>query len=176
VQTLHTVVLSNDVAAWKAQRHSLAIDARGGTLVTAVDGTTVDTVSDAGDSSGTVRLHRRAADAAVIHAVTVESGRGRRGLPHRLRRRRHPFTGGTLGEGGLLVAAGVPDKDLCCPIGTPAPLLRKAFELPAAPVSARLYLAAGGLPRVSLNGHAVGEAIETATPTIQARAVPQAST
>ena len=160
VQTLHTIVLSGEVAAWKGQRHSLSIDARGGTVVTTVDGAVVDTLNDASVASGTVGVTAAAADAAVLHAVTVDAGADAAGFHTDFSDGANPFTGGSLGEGGLLVAAGVPDKDLVLPIATPAPLLRKAFELPAAPVSARLYLAAGGMPRVSLNGHTVGEAIE----------------
>ena len=158
VQTLHTIVLSSDVAAWKAQRHQLSIDARGGTIVTSVDGAVVDTLNDSTSTSGTVGFTATAAEAALIHAVSVEA----EGAAFRsdFASGVNPFTGGSLDQGALLVAAGVPDKDLVLPIGTPAPLLRKNFDLPSAPVAARLYLAAGGMPRVSLNGHAVGDAIE----------------
>ncbi len=160
VQTLHTIVLATDVAAWKGQRHNLSIDARGGTVITSMDGAVVDTLDNASSSSGTVGFTAAGAEAAVIHAVTVDAGADAAGFRTDFSDGANPFTGGSLDQGGLLVAAGVPDKDLVLPIGAPAPLLRKAFELPAAPVSARLYLAAGGMPRVSLNGHAVGEAIQ----------------
>ncbi|CCH88402.1 Alpha-L-rhamnosidase [Modestobacter italicus] len=39
----------------------------------------------------------------------------------------------------------------------PAPLLRREFELPAEPVSARLYLTALGVHRTTLNGRPVGD-------------------
>jgi alpha-L-rhamnosidase len=39
----------------------------------------------------------------------------------------------------------------------PAPLLRRQFELPAAPVSARLYVTALGVHRTSLNGRPVSD-------------------
>ena len=38
----------------------------------------------------------------------------------------------------------------------PAPLLRKAFEVPSQVERARLYVAAGGWPKMTLNGQQVG--------------------
>ncbi len=161
VQTLRTISLSANVAEWKAQRHVLQIDAHGTSLITTVDGAVVDTLTDAAQANGTVGMIASAADAAVVHAVSVQTADAPEQDFHTdFAGGANPFTGGTVGTDGLLVAAGVPDKDLVLPIGTPAPLLRKAFELPGRVASARLYLAAGGLPRVSLNGHAVGEALE----------------
>lgn len=159
IQTLRTISLSATVAEWKARKHVLQVDAQGSSLVTSVDGATVDMLTDAAQASGTIGMIASAADAAVIHAVSVQAG-GEQDFHTDFAGGANPFTGGTVSADGLLVAAGVPDKDLVLPIGTPAPLLRKAFDLLGRVASARLYVAGGGLPRVSLNGHAVGEALQ----------------
>jgi alpha-L-rhamnosidase len=46
--------------------------------------------------------------------------------------------------------------DLVLPIEAPAPLLRRAFRVGKPVAQARLYLAAGGMPRMTINGTAVG--------------------
>ncbi|WP_163284067.1 alpha-L-rhamnosidase N-terminal domain-containing protein, partial [Enterobacter hormaechei] len=68
-----------------------------------------------------------------------------------------PFVGGTVEAQGLTVAAGVPNIDIVLPIEAPAPLVRKAFVLPAKKIAAaRLYVAGAGWPRMHLNGDTVG--------------------
>lgn len=147
-----------DDADWTKLRHRLVIDARGATMTTTLDGVVLDTLHDAAQASGTIGFIAGEADAAIIHAVQVESAGG--DFATDFSDGVNPFTGGALVDGGLRVAAGVPDKDLVLPIAAPAPLLRRAFALTEVPVAARLYVAAGGFADLHLNGRRIGEALQ----------------
>jgi alpha-L-rhamnosidase len=156
--TLKTLTLATDAAAWIAKPHRLQIQTAGDRIVTIVDDGEPDTLTDATQANGTIGFISAQEDAAIIHAVSVQGADG--DFSTDFRDGINPFTGGTLVAEGLQIAAGVPDKDLVLPIAAPAPLLRRAFDLPAQPVSARLYVAAGGLPDIAINGVAIGEAMQ----------------
>ncbi len=158
-KTLKTVALPNATADWKSKRHNLLIEAKGALITTRIDGVLVDTFSDEGQGSGTIGMTSEEVDAAVIHSVRVENN-GKELFRTDFSDGINPFTGGHIGATGLEVAAGVPEKDLVLPISAPAPLLRREFNVAELPVSARLYLAAGGLPKLTLNQHAVGDALQ----------------
>ena len=143
---------------WSAHRHTLLIEARGASVTTSLDGVVIDRLDNAETSVGTIGMVAAQPDAALIHAVRVESAEG--AFHTDFAGGANPFTGGELTAEGLRVAAGVPNKDLVLPIGAPAPLLRREFAVERQPAMARLYVAAGGFPRIRLNGQAVGEAIE----------------
>jgi alpha-L-rhamnosidase len=157
VGSLRSVPIATD-ADWKKRRHRIMIDAQGSRIVTTLDGVVIDTLEDTRQTAGTVGFVAAEPAAAVIHAVTVE-GVGSDKFETQFAGGANPFTGGSISADGLIVAAGVPEKDLVLPIGAPAPLLRRGFDLPEAVQRARLYVAAGGLPRISLNGAAIGEAL-----------------
>ncbi|MGH8447357.1 MAG: family 78 glycoside hydrolase catalytic domain, partial [Solimonas sp.] len=147
-----------DDADWLKRRHQLVIDARGSNIVTTLDGVKLDTLSDDAQPSGTIGFVSNEANAAIVHAVKVEAGEA--SFATDFSDGINPFTGGGIVPGGLRVAAGVPDKDLVLPLSAPAPLLRRAFELKEAPVSARLYVAAGGFANVAINGQRIGDALQ----------------
>ncbi|HVT35006.1 MAG TPA: alpha-L-rhamnosidase N-terminal domain-containing protein, partial [Nevskiaceae bacterium] len=156
--TLRTLSVADDAAQWKQQRHHLRIEAQGKTLKTTLDDLALDTLEDGAQAAGTVGFVASEASAATIHALSVE-GEGAAAFHTEFAQGDNPFTGGSVGQDGLNVASGVPDKDIVLPIAAPAPLLRREFALDDQPVSARLYVAAGGLPRLLLNGAPVGEAL-----------------
>lgn len=156
---LKTVALPDAAADWKTKRHTLLIETKGKSITTRLDGVIVDTLIDDGQSSGTIGMTSSEADAAVIHAIRVESAGGE-SFKTDFSDGINPFTGGSISAAGLEVAAGVPDKDLVLPISAPAPLLRHEFNVVEAPISARLYLAAGGLPKLTLNQNVVGDALQ----------------
>lgn len=157
VANLRTVPVADAPADWASRRHTLVIEARGNTIVTMLDGVLLDTYANARTDGGTIGFTASEPNAAIVHAVKVE---GDESFQTDFADGVNPFTGGSLVAGGLQVAAGVPDKDLVLPIAAPAPLLRHAFDAQGKPVSARLYVAAGGLPKVMLNGAAVGVAMQ----------------
>lgn len=162
VATLKTLTLATDAAAWIARPHRLQIEAIGDRIVTTIDegapDAVTDTLTDATQAHGTIGFFSAQADAAIVHAVSVDAADAN--FATDFRDGINPFSGGSIVGRGLQVAAGVPDKDIVLPIAAPAPLLRRAFDLPAAPLSARLYLAAGGLPDVAINGTQIGEAMQ----------------
>lgn len=145
-------------ADWARRSHRLVLDAHGTTITTTLDGVKLDTLADDAERSGTIGFVAGEPDAAIIHAVRVDAEGA--DFATDFSDGVNPFTGGSLVDGGLRVAAGVPDKDLVLPIGAPAPLLRRAFEIREAPVAARLYVAAGGFANVMLNGERIGDALQ----------------
>lgn len=141
----------------KGVRHKVTITATGSSIATAIDGKQVDLLTDTGQPHGTIGFSAREANAATIHAVSV-TGTGSPGFTTRFPANDNPFVGGTVEADGLTVAAGVPNIDIVLPIEAPAPLVRKAFTLPAKKIAgARLYVAGAGWPRMVLNGGTVGE-------------------
>lgn len=154
---LKKVPLSITAEQLRAQPHRLTIEYRGNTITTSLDGRKVDTLTDAAQTSGTIGVSAGGAQAAVLHEVIVEAGAT--SFQTKFERNDNPFTGGSVRSDGLLIAAGVPNKDIVLPIGAPAPLLRKDFTVDANVQSARIYVAAGGFPKVSLNGETLNSAI-----------------
>lgn len=138
-------------------RHRLRIQATGPHIVTSLDGVVIDTLEDATHHHGTIGFSAKEARAAVIHAVAV-SGSGSPAISADFARNDNPFTGGSVSPQGLVIASGVPNIDLVLPIEAPAPLVRHAFRLDPGKkaIRARLYYAAGGMPRITLNGAVVG--------------------
>ncbi|GAA2459140.1 glycoside hydrolase family 78 protein [Actinomadura vinacea] len=145
----------------KGGRHTLVIETRGDTITTWFDGKRIDTLTDGTHRSGSVGFRSDEAGAGVVHEVSVETG-GRRAFHTDFEGGADPFTGGDPAEGGLAVAAKATGKDIVLPIANPAPLLRHEFNVRGRVARARLYVAAGGFPKLTLNGAAVGDAaIET---------------
>ncbi len=140
----------------KGVRHKVTITARGSDIATAIDGKQVDLLTDQSQPHGTIGFSSREAAGATIHAVSV-TGTGSPAFATRFPANDNPFVGGTVEAQGLTVAAGVPNIDIVLPIEAPAPLVRKAFTLPAKKIAAaRLYVAGAGWPRMHLNGGTVG--------------------
>lgn len=154
-----TTVLKKVPLPAVAGKRRLTIEALGPRIVTSLDGRVVDTLEDAAHSHGTIGFSARAADAAVVHSVEVAAA-GDKGFKTAFTHNENPFTGGRVGPDGLIVSSGLPTTDIVLPIDSPAPLLRRAFPVKAKPVAqARLYVAAGGFPKLSLNGAPVGVAV-----------------
>lgn len=158
IATLRSIDLAPATPAWLAQRHSLVIQASGERIVTTLDDGKPDELVDASHAHGTVGFAAAEDQAAVIHGVSIDAESG--DFATDFADGSNPFTGGSLVDGGLRIAAGVAGKDLVLPIGAPAPLLRRELTLKSRPASARLYVAAGGLPALAINGAAVGEAMQ----------------
>ncbi|GAA4083093.1 family 78 glycoside hydrolase catalytic domain [Actinomadura miaoliensis] len=138
-------------------RHTLAVEARGTTITTWIDGERVDTLTDGAQKSGTIGVRAETAAAGMLHEVTVETG-GERVFHTDFARGANPFTGGDVTGDGLAVPGQATGKDIVLPIATPAPLLRREFTAKGRVKRARLYVAAGGFPKLSLNGRQVGDA------------------
>lgn len=148
-----TKIIKRTPLATGAGRRSIAITAKGEQITTAIDGKVVDVLSDATHAHGTVGFSARAADAASVHSVEV-AAKGHATFRTAFALNDNPFTGGRVSAQGLTV---LPNIDVVLPIDSPAPLLRRAFKAKDKPVArARLYAAAGGFPKLSLNGQAVG--------------------
>lgn len=156
---LKTIPLGVAADTLRQGDHVLVIEAVGDRIVTSLDGRQVDETRDASQARGTVGFLAPVADAAVIHRLSIVPMEGATGNPAfetRFERGDNPLTGGSVGADGLVLASGVPTKDLVVPLSNPAPLLRRDFELDAGEIaSARLYVAAGGWGDVTLNGEAL---------------------
>jgi len=137
-------------------RHRVTITARGGLITTAIDGKPLDTLTDISQAHGTIGFSSKEAQAAIIHSVRV-TGTGSPTFDTRFQANDNPFVGGSVEPTGLVIASGVPSVDIVLPIEAPAPLVRRAFTLPAKKIAAaRLYVAGAGWPRLQLNGATVG--------------------
>ena len=154
---LKKVPLSITAGQLRAKPHRLTIEYRDNSITTSLDGRKVDTLTDNAQTSGTIGVSAGGAQAAVLHEVVVDAGAT--SFQTRFERNDNPFTGGSVRPDGLLIAAGVPNKDVVLPIGTPAPLLRRDFSIDANVQSARIHVAAGGFPKLSLNGETLNSAI-----------------
>jgi alpha-L-rhamnosidase len=140
----------------KGVRHRVTIAAKGGTITTAIDGKTVDTIADSAHAHGTIGFAAKDSRAAVIHRVSI-TGSGSPAFTTQFTANDNSFVGGRVEADGLVVSSGLPSVDIVLPIEAPAPLLRRAFTLPAKKVaSARLYVAGAGWPKLHLNGTIVG--------------------
>lgn len=142
-------------------RHTLTIEAAGDRIVTRLDGRLVDETRDASQTRGTVGFLAPVADAAVIHRLSIVPTTPTPDGPAfetRFEQGDNPLTGGAVGPDGLILASGVPTKDVVAPLSNPAPLLRRDFDLDAGEIaSARLYVAVGGWGDVTLNGARLSE-------------------
>jgi alpha-L-rhamnosidase len=155
--TLKEVELAGiDAQQFRSQRHQLVIEATGSQIKTSLDQTLVDTLVDGTHKSGTIGFLTADVRGALIHRVSVAAA-GKSVFETAFADNTNPFTGGTSTKDGLLVAAGAPGKDIVLPIATPAPLLRRNFVAARTEIErARLYVAAGGWPSITLNGRPVG--------------------
>ncbi len=148
--------LAPALAALKDPRRRLTIEAHGTTLRFSLDGTLVGALDDATQGEGTFGFLAPEAEAATIHAVGLQAP-DRPGFESRFPEGDNPFTGGDVGSDGLILASGVPGKDIVVPLVHPAPLLRRAFAVRGPIARARLYVAAGGWAALSVNGKLIGE-------------------
>ncbi len=157
--TTLTTLKEVTIPALQGERHRIAIDAQGTEIRTYLDDALVDTLVDDSQRSGTIGVRATSPDAAVIHEVSVESG-GRTVFYEDFADNHNPFNGGDPVEGRLAVPAARSNfKDIVLPIQNPAQLLRREFDAGRGGVrGARLYVAAGGWPDVTLNGEQVSRA------------------
>ena len=145
-------------APLKGRRIALSIEAKGGHIVTRIDGAVVATIDNDVHAHGTIGFAGKEAGAAIVHAVRI-SGAQSPAVTYDFAGGDNPFTGGNVGKDGLIVASGVPGVDLVLPIEAPAPLVRRAFRLKKPVASARLYHAGAGMPRLLVNGTVVGSSL-----------------
>ncbi|TYB38006.1 Bacterial alpha-L-rhamnosidase [Actinomadura chibensis] len=128
----------------------VAIDARGATIRTYVDGALVDTLSDGTFASGTVGLRTDGREAGVLRRITVTGGGPpfdddlTGGAPYR-------WSAGTVADGELRITGAVAFPH---PFN---PLLRKEFTLRARPSRARAYICGLGYHELFVNGERVGD-------------------
>jgi len=139
------------------KRHQIVIDANGSEIMTWIDGTLIDSIVDGSQKSGTIGVKAQQAEAALIHQVSVDV-EGNTVFHTDFANNSNPFTAGRPASDGLQVSGGANGKDAVLPISTPAPLLRQVFDVKDKAESARLYVAAGGWPKITLNGQKVGDA------------------
>ncbi len=150
--------------------HEISITVRGNTITTRIDGQDVDstTVDDANlvHESGTVGFFQGAGSDAppvgtsygVVKKVTVttpdDASPEEPAFTTDFADHANPFENGVPSAGNGLTLSGNP----ALPIAKPAPLVRTEFDVAGKDVeTARLYVAGGGWPRVTLNGEAVTE-------------------
>lgn len=138
-------------------RHRLTVQANGTTLVTLLDGREISRMDNADHAHGTVGIRSDQADGVLLHAVTVTPATGP-ATEERFVRNDNALSGGTVVAEGLTIANAT-NTDIVFPLSASAPLLRREFSLDQEVRSARLSIAAGGLPRIEINGRPIGEAI-----------------
>lgn len=143
------------------KRHNLAIEVNGSQITTWFNGNELGTVNDDSHQSGTIGIEALRGDAASIHKVSVEVS-GNEVFYTDFSNNYNPFTVGNPTDEGLLLTgdAGTAGKPATLPITTPAPLMRKEFNVMGDIAQARLYAAAGGFPRMILNGQQIGNPLE----------------
>ena len=155
--SLKKIDLGMTADALRQGRHSLSIEAVGDRIVTRLDGRVIDEMRDDAQKRGTVGFLSAAPDAAVIHRLSIVPTEGAP-FETTFANGENPLTGGSLGADGLIVASGVPTKDIVLPLSNPAPLLRRSFTVGQGEIaSARLYVAAGGWADLTLNGGVLSE-------------------
>ncbi|UCH62013.1 MAG: family 78 glycoside hydrolase catalytic domain [Fidelibacterota bacterium] len=155
--TLKEVTIPNiTVDDLVGKRHQIVIDANGSKIMTWIDGILIDTVIDDSQKSGTIGVKAQQAEAALIHQVSVDIA-GNTVFLTDFANNTNPFTAGHPTIDGLQVSGIADGKDAVLPISIPAPLLRKVFDINGKVESARLYVTAGGWPKITLNGQKVGD-------------------
>lgn len=154
-----TVLATTDLAAGALGdgRHRLKVEMLGETIVTSLDGREISRLSNGDHGHGTVGIRASQADSATLHGITVTSASGEV-VTERFAQNDTALSGGTVVENGLIIANAA-NTDIVFPLSAPAPLLRRDFAIDQDIRSARLTVAAGGLPQVEINGHKIGEAI-----------------
>jgi len=162
VTTLKEIPLPNIAGSdLVGKRHRIVIEALGSEIKTWIDGTLIDTLEDDSQASGTIGVQAAAPNTALIHQVSVAVA-GETVFHTDFANNTNPFTAGRPTPDGLEINGGIrgrgADKDAVLPISTPAPLLRKDFDVPDEIATARLYVAAGGWPRILLNDRPIGAA------------------
>ena len=138
-------------------RHRLMVETRGTSIVTSLDGQEISRISNADHSHGTVGIRAEKPDSAVLHAIIVTAASGDIAA-ERFAHNDTALSGGTVVDDGLIIANAA-NTDIVFPMSVPAPLLRRDFVVDQDIRSARLTVAAGGLPQIEINGHSIGEAI-----------------
>ncbi|WP_244930969.1 family 78 glycoside hydrolase catalytic domain [Nocardioides sp. W7] len=146
--------------ALRTGSHTLSVTVAGSSIVTKLDGTTIDTRTDATIARGFVGFRSDLAtegpETSTIHAVRVTDSAGATLLDTDFSDG-NPFTGGTIVDGGLRFNGRV-DALWRAPVQN-LPLLRTEFETAAgkAVARARVYATARGVYELRLNGRAVGD-------------------
>lgn len=153
-------------------QHRLVISYAAGTITTSIDGTTLNAITPAPgttqpdgfnnvEKSGTIGF---AAGSQVTVADASVTGSGSPNFSTNFAGGSNPFQSGDVTDAGLVspgvVAVDSPSHDVMLPIANPAPLLRKQFRTTdhVAVTRARLYVAGGGWPMVTLNGRPATDA------------------
>jgi alpha-L-rhamnosidase len=164
---LKTIPLPLSRTELLAGRHSLRIETRGPQIITRWDGKVIDRLQDAAHSRGTSGIFQAGSspflsakqepDSIILHALTVtpESGSS---TTADFARNDNPLSGGTVEADGLHIA-NARGVDIVFPIASPAVMLRKPFKADREVTAARLYVAAGGMPRVEINGRTINDAV-----------------
>lgn len=165
--TLKTVALPLTQTQWIGGPHTLTVEAKGARIVTRLDGVVIDTLENTDHRQGTAGVFQAgpsmfgpatpAPDAIVLHELTVTPASG---PVTRAAFSGHdnPLSGGTVEADGLHIA-NARGVDIVFPQTAPAALLRRPFVIDGDVVQARLYIAAGGFPRIDINGKTINEAI-----------------
>ena len=138
-------------------RHRLTVETRGDLIVTSLDGREISRLSNADHAHGTVGIRADDPTTATLHAITVTPSSGAV-LREEFADNNTALSGGTVVDGGLIIANAA-NTDIVFPLSVPAPLLRRDFAVGQDIRSARLTVAAGGLPQIEINGQKIGEAI-----------------
>ncbi|HTW16771.1 MAG TPA: family 78 glycoside hydrolase catalytic domain [Nocardioides sp.] len=144
----------------KTGTHRLSVTVTGSTIVTKLDGTTIDTRTDATHARGFVGFRSdtatEGAETSTIHAVRVVDNAGTTLLETDFTSG-NPFTGGTVVPGGLRLAGRI---DALWRVPVPnLPLLRTEFDTAAGKTvtRARAYATARGIYELRINGEPVGD-------------------
>jgi alpha-L-rhamnosidase len=164
---LKTIPLPMSRAALLAGQHNLRIEAKGADITTWWDGKVIDRLQDTAHSQGTSGVFQAGSglfpsaksepDAIALHSLTVTPASGP-ATKADFARNENPLSGGTVEADGLHIA-NARGVDIVFPIAAPAALLRKPFKVDRNVTSARLYVAAGGMPRIEINGRTINEAV-----------------
>ncbi|WP_448808271.1 family 78 glycoside hydrolase catalytic domain [Agromyces bauzanensis] len=141
---------------WAAS-HSYTMTVDGSTITTSVDGTVVDERTDTTFAGpGLVGFRTSGGESGLVHDITVTSADGEVLVDTGFPSGDTTFTGGTVVADGLRL--GSPDFEAWVRSDDPVPLLRDEFAVEDKPIaSARIYAAARGVYRLSLNGERVGD-------------------
>ncbi|RYX82907.1 rhamnosidase [bacterium] len=162
VNGAYSVISSIDLAPFgftnaslTRDRHKLELDVSGSTLITRLDGQTVDTRTDTTFPNGVIGLRTYGSERATVHKVMVVQKAGGKvlyssdfaGSPN-------TFTGGTVVDGAYTISGNTEAVYSLGPVALP--LLRGSFVAKKQVRSARVYASAHGVYELSLNGKKVG--------------------
>lgn len=142
---------------WGTRDHTVKVEARGLTVTTTVNGVEVDSRTLTGDQ---IRRHGSfgfaGGNSATVRSVRV-TGTGARDFAVDLTTGANPFEHGIPTPTGLTFPPKnpfIPARNSVLPIANPAPVLRRAFDLPQGRriAKARLHLSAAGNVTFTVNG------------------------